>query len=37
MSPENYPDFQFCKDENCGLNIIHSLHFPIDINIRLMD
>ena len=35
-SHEKYPDFQFCKGENCGLNIIHSLHSPTDGNIRLM-
>lgn len=37
MSHENYPDFQFCRNENCGLNIIRGLHFSTDVNIRLMD
>lgn len=25
---KTYPDFRFCKEENCGLNFNHRLHFP---------
>lgn len=37
LSQEHYPDFQLCKEENCGLNIIHSLHFSTDVNVRLKE
>lgn len=33
MTHENYPVFQFYKDENCDLSIIHSLHFSTDMNL----